>query len=193
MREGLYLVPIIGSGRDHTDPRRAKYMNEYAESHDSRANEFSEVALVFAAMTDLNHAIVSAQADVLAFPDLKQMDEPIGTLKAFDVEFLLKQMELPVEILGRGVTYRTLVKYVDQAIQFSQRAVHVYDAKALRENPKQDFGSLTRVERDKLALVFEEYNLDRKALSNTSTLADLTAAAGEAGTDRALYFGGAEL
>lgn len=186
-------MPVVGSGRDHTDPRRAKYMNEYALAHDARANEFSEVALVLATMSDVNHAIVAAQPDVLAFPDLKQMDEPIDTLKAFDVEFLLKQMELPVEILGRGVTYRTLVKYIDQAIQFSQRAVHVYDAKALRENPKQTFADLTRVEKDKLALVFEEYQLDRKALANASTLADLTAAAGEAGTDRRLQFGEVEL
>lgn len=193
MRTGLYIVPLVGSGSSHLDPRRPKYMKEFADQYESRANEFSEVALVLAVMSDVNHLLVAAQPDVFTFPEQREMDSAIDTLKAAQIQTLLKTFELPAEILSKGSSYRTLARYIDRAIQFSQRAVHVFEAKALRDNPKQRFGDLNKAEQDKLAAVIEHYGYDSKLLGRNSTLETLTAAAGEAGVDSSVPFGGLDI
>ena len=116
----FYVVPVVGTGADHTDGRRPKYFEVLSAPWSAMDYGAEPVMLVRAEVTSALDAILTANADVFALPvnlDVNLTNAEVATVRA-----VLETANIPVSNwVTTSVTWRQLLRTVAQMMQFLQR------------------------------------------------------------------------
>ena len=116
----FYVVPIIGTGSDHTDGRRPKYFDTLGAAWSAMDYGAEPVMLVRAEVTAAQDASLTANADVFALP--VNLDANLTGAEVTSVRTVLEALNIPASNwVTTAVTWRQLVRTVAQMMQFLQR------------------------------------------------------------------------
>jgi hypothetical protein len=117
----FYLVPVIGTGANHIDGRRPKYLDTLGATRWNAMDYGAEpVMLVFAEVTAIQDALLTANADVFALP--VNLDANLTGAEVTTVRTILEALNIPASNwVTTSVTWRQLLRTVAQMMQFLQR------------------------------------------------------------------------
>ena len=117
----FYIVPVVGTGADHTDGRRPKYLDTLGVARWNAMDYGAEpVMLVFAEVTAAQDATLTANPDVFALP--VNLDANLTVAEAATVRTVLEALNIPASNwVTTSVTWRQLLRTVAQTMQFLQR------------------------------------------------------------------------
>ena len=116
----FYVVPVIGTGADHTDGRRPKYFDTLGAAWSAMDYGAEPVMLVRAEVTAAQDASLRANADVFALP--VNLDVNLTTTEVTSVRTVLEALNIPASNwVTTAVTWRQLLRTVAQMMQFLQR------------------------------------------------------------------------
>ncbi len=133
----FYILPVIGSGSDHTDGRRPKYVDALGTVPWSAMDYGAEpVMLLRAEVTAAEDALLTSNPDVFAIP--LNLDATLTPAQAASARAALEAVHIPAaNWVTTSVTGRQMVRTIAQVMQFSQRLA------ALRSNRRTFGGSVT--------------------------------------------------
>lgn len=166
----LYQIPITGSGTNHTDPRRPKYVVEAGVPWAMMDYGAIPWALVAADVTNPQHNALAGNADVTAFPTNLQ-----GTIggNLNTVVNALEAARLPAGWVAASDTYATVARTVAGLMQFAQRYTAISGGQELVPssiNLNTQFGSLSQQRQDDLLATANSLGYSTAGLQATTTL-----------------------
>ena len=166
----LYTIPITGSGTNHTDPRRPKYVVEAGVPWAMMDYGAIPWALVAADVTNGQHNALTSNADVTAFPTNLQ-----GTIggNLSTVVNALEAARLPAGWVNASDTYATVARTVAGLMQFAQRYTAISGGQELVPssiNLNTQFGSLSQQRQDDLLATANSLGYSTAGLQATTTL-----------------------
>ena len=133
----FYILPVIGSGIDHTDGRRPKYSDALGTVSWSAMDYGAEpVMLLQAEVTAAQDALLISNSDVFALP--ANLDATLTSAKVAAARAALEGLHIPAtNWVTTSITWRQFVRTVAQMMQFFQRLG------AIRGNARIFGGSVT--------------------------------------------------
>ena len=133
----FYVLPVVGSGRDHTDGRRPKYLETMRTVPWSAMDYGAEpVMLLRAEVTPAEDALLRSNPDVFAAP--VNLDTTLTAAQVANARAALEGLRIPAaNWVATSITGRQLVRTVAQIMQFHQRLG------ALRGNTRTFGGAVT--------------------------------------------------
>ena len=163
----FYVVPVIGTGADHTDGRRPKYFDTLGAPWNAMDYGAEPVMLVFAEVIAAQDASLRANADVFALP--VNLDTTLTAAEVTSARTALEALNIPASNwVTTAITWRQLVRTVAQMMQFFQRL------NAVQGNTRLFGGTITLTTRWNQLNVAQQSALSQAASSmgfSTSVLA----------------------
>jgi len=116
----FYVVPVIGTGADHTDGRRPKHFDSLGAPWNAMDYGAEPVMLVRAEVTAAQDATLTNNADVFALP--VNLDTTLTAAEVTSARTVLEALNIPASNwVTTAVTWRQLLRTVAQMMQFFQR------------------------------------------------------------------------
>jgi len=178
----IYIVPIthidLGPGREFAAPKYffgrliAGLAGLEGVSWAWERYVWEDHGIVAADVTDPQHALVSAQADVIAIPDL---DSTIANATARNrVRNYLEAGNIPGTWVNTGMAYRAVVRTVLNVFRFHGR----YVSKGGRISTAgfslaTTWSQIPAAAQDRVRATADEFGLDYSAVTGTTTLRQL--------------------
>lgn len=173
----FYLVPRVGVGTSQ-NPFRPKYVKQdeliAGTSLQGRWSAMDygteNVFLLGVDITPAEHAALSAQSDVLAFPNA--LDDNVSALALTAVQTNLEALKLPGSWVTTNHTYRQILRAVAKLIVVAQRYAGLHGVPLFEDGITLDsrWNQLSNAQQDRLRAVADSLELDRSGITATMTL-----------------------
>lgn len=114
----LYILPAIGTGV-RGDPRRPKYLGDFVGDQSALDFGFQPVFLVVKDISDADHALLSANGDVFAFPE-DLASRPLAAAVPV-IQAQLELVQIPADWVNAASQWRDIARTIAGMFLFFQR------------------------------------------------------------------------
>lgn len=174
----FYLVPRFGDGLTPRTAFRPKYFVDATGRSLIASGQFvnipyglEPVVLVVANTTDAEHAAISANLDVLAFP--RATDDPVSAIELNELQSRLEALKFPAQWITTSLSRRRVLRTVLQLCQFFTRYAVLESGTPFAGGATLTtrFNQLTVAQREAIQRVATNFGIDASGMGGATTLA----------------------